>query len=83
MRLVSEIRERARAFLFRSGEDRDLEEELAFHLEMEERENLRRGMTPEEARRQAALRLGGVTRVREATRDARGLSAVRCSVTST
>lgn len=73
MRVFSEIRERVRALVFRSREDRELEEELAFHLEMAVEENLRRGMTPEEARRQAMLRLGGVTQVREATRAARGV----------
>ena len=77
MRLIAEIRERALALVFRDREDRELEEELAFHLEMEERENRRRGMSPGEARRQAALRLGGVTQVREATRDARGLGTLQ------
>lgn len=73
MRFLSEIRERLRVLLFRGREDRGLEEELAFHLEMAVEENLRRGMSPAEARRQAHLALGGVTRVRESTRDERGL----------
>ena len=73
MRLLSEIRERVSALLFRRREDRDLDEELAFHLEMAEQENVRRGMTPAEARRHASLKLGGVAQVREAARDARGV----------
>jgi predicted permease len=73
MRWLSALRERYRALVFRDREDRELDEELAFHLEMAEAENLRRGMSPEEARRQAALQLGGVTQVREATREARGV----------
>ncbi len=73
MRLLSELRERLRALFDRGREDSELDEELAFHLEMQIEENVRRGMTPEEARRQAQLKLGGVTQVREATRDARGV----------
>lgn len=73
MRLLSELRERLRALLFRSREDRELEEELQFHLDMQTEENIRRGMDPAEARRQAVLRLGGLAQVREATRDARGV----------
>jgi len=72
MRLVAEIRERLRALFRRGQEERELEEELRFHLEMEVEENLRRGLSAAEARRQAVLRLGGVTQVAEATRDARG-----------
>lgn len=73
MRIFSEFRERLRALFSRDREDRELDEELAFHLEMQTRENIRRGMSPEEARRQAHLQLGGLTQVREATRDARGV----------
>ena len=60
--------------LFRSGrEDAETEEEeLRFHLEMEAGKNLRAGMPPSEAHRQARLRLGGVEAIREAVRDARG-----------
>src|SRR5579885_2578696 len=51
-------------------------EEFAFHIEMETAENVRRGMTPAEARRAALLRFGGTQRFREATSDARGLVAL-------
>ena len=40
-------------------------------------DNLRRGMTPEEARRQALVALGGVQKVREAYRDRAGLPRSR------
>ena len=53
--------------------DADLKEELQAHLEMETAEFMRRGMTPEEARRQALLASGGLTRAVEAVRDRRGL----------
>jgi predicted permease len=53
--------------------DADLQEELQAHLEMEVEENIRRGMAPEEARRQALLASGGLTQAAEAVRDQRGL----------
>ncbi len=55
--------------------DRDLDAEIAAHLEAATEENLRRGMTPAEARRAALLRFGGVAQAAEQQRDARGLPA--------
>jgi hypothetical protein len=68
----SEIRERLRALVARRREERELEEELAFHLEMETEANVRRGLPPAEARRRAHLALGGGEVVREQVREARG-----------
>ena len=64
-----------RAFsLFRRAPlDRDLEAEIASHLDAAIEDNLRLGMTPEEARRQALVRFGGVARAMEQHREARGL----------
>jgi predicted permease len=53
--------------------DDDLRNELQSHLEMETAENIRRGMQPDEARRQALLASGGLTQAVEAVRDQRGL----------
>lgn len=53
--------------------DREFEEELAAHLAMAEEDKVRRGMTREEARRAARVELGGLTQLREASREARGL----------
>ena len=53
--------------------DDDLRDELQAHLEMETAENIRRGMHPDEARRQALLASGGLTQAAEAVRDQRGL----------
>jgi predicted permease len=62
---------------FRDGElDRDLDAEIASHLEMAVDENLQRGLSPEEARRQAMLRFGAVARAKEQHRDARLLPAL-------
>jgi len=53
-------------------QERDLAEELDAHLQMGIDENLRRGMTPEEARRQALIKLGGIEQTKESYRDRRG-----------
>src|SRR3990170_6603917 len=53
--------------------DGDLREELQAHLDMATAENIRRGMPPDEARRQAMLASGGLTQAVEAVRDQRGL----------
>ena len=53
--------------------DAELREELEAHLEMETAENVRRGMDPGEARRQALLAAGGLTVASELVRERRGL----------
>ena len=64
---------RGRAFFRKAPLDEDLDAEMASHLEMAVEENLRRGMTPDEARRQAMVRFGGVQQAREKQgRPARG-----------
>ena len=50
----------------------DLDRELRFHLEAETRDLVAAGVSPREARRRAALALGGLEQVKEAARDARG-----------
>ncbi len=56
--------------------ERDLDAEIAAHLEMAVEENLRRGMSDKEARRQALLRFGGTQQAKEQHREARGLPAL-------
>lgn len=73
MRAWSEIRVRLGAFLRRRTMERELEEELAFHLEREAEKLEREGMTPQAARREAHRRFGGVERQRERTREAWGV----------
>lgn len=53
--------------------DRELQDELAAHLILAEDEYVRRGRTPEEAKRLARVDLGGVSQLREASREAHGL----------
>jgi putative ABC transport system permease protein len=72
-RIASQIRHRLRGLLRRGAVEREMEDELALHLEMEADANVRRGMSPEAARRQAVLALGGVEGTKEAVRDSRGV----------
>ncbi|HEV7703240.1 MAG TPA: ABC transporter permease [Gemmatimonadaceae bacterium] len=51
----------------------ELREELASHVEMQTAENIRRGMNPDDARREALLASGGVSVAVDAVRDQRGL----------
>ena len=67
---------RVRAFFHKTPLDADLEAEMAAHLEMAIEENVQRGMSPGEARRQAMVRFGGVQQAREKQREARGLPFV-------
>jgi predicted permease len=53
----------------RNREDREFSEELQSHLEMHIDENIRSGMSPEQARREALLRLGGIEATTQAYRD--------------
>ena len=69
-----------RAWLLRFGglfarqrRDRELADEMESHLQMHIEDNLARGMTPAEARRQAVIKLGGVEQTKESYRERRGL----------
>ena len=69
---LADLLGRVRALLRRATVERELSEEIQFHLDMETEANIRRGMAPAEARRAAALAFGPVERAREEHRDARG-----------
>src|ERR1041384_1621628 len=69
-----------REWIFRLGglfekqrKDHELDEEIQSHLQLHIEDNLRLGMTPEEARRVAMLKLGGIEVTKEFYRDQRGL----------
>ncbi|MDT7604748.1 MAG: putative transport system permease protein [Acidobacteriota bacterium] len=66
------VRDRLRALLQRRGVERELDEELRFHIRMREEENVRRGMSRDEARRAARRSFGSLTRIKEACRDVKG-----------
>ena len=54
---------RVRALFTGRRLDRDFNDELQTHLAMLTEENVRRGLSPAEAARQASLRLGGVSQL--------------------
>jgi len=59
--------------LRRAHDDGDFADELEAHLAMDTERGISDGLTPEEARRQALIRLGGVTQVHHAYSERRGL----------
>jgi putative ABC transport system permease protein len=63
---------RLRNLLRRAGADRELEEELSYHLDREIEQNLAAGMPPRDARTAALRSLGGIAQLEEECRDARG-----------
>jgi predicted permease len=61
--------------LFRHNSlDRDHDCEVSSHLELAIEENLRHGMSPEEARRHALIQLGGLQQTKEHHRESRSLA---------
>src|SRR5712664_3487010 len=58
----------------------DLNEELRSHLEMAAELNLRRGMSAEEARREANREFGGIEQTKELYRDQRGLPMIETTL---
>src|SRR5260221_873152 len=50
----------------------EIDEELRFHIEQRTAENITKGMTPEEAAREARKRFGNLQNVREECREVRG-----------
>jgi putative ABC transport system permease protein len=74
--MLKRVARRLRALL-RGGEvERELDEELRYHLERQVEQNLAFGMGPEEARSAALRSFGGLEQSKEACRDARGVRVV-------
>ena len=64
----------------RSRQERELAEELEAHLQMHTEDNLRAGMSPEDARRDAARKLGGLEATKESLRDRRRVPFVETAL---
>lgn len=67
---------RVRALFGGAAQDRDFAQELETHIEMATEDNIRNGMTADEARRQARLRIGGATSLQSRHRDVRGFRVI-------
>ena len=65
---------RLRSFFHPHQVEEELKEELREHLERQIKENVARGMSPEEARYSAMRTLGGITQIEQQCREARGAS---------
>ena len=68
--MVREFWSRMR-FFFAGKQRAEVDDEIAFHLERQVEANLAAGMSPDEARRQAGIALGGRERTREQCREER------------
>ena len=71
--VLGRLKRRLRALLRKSAVERELDEELRYHLEREIERNLADGMNPEEARFAALRSFGGVEQSKEQCREARGV----------
>ena len=66
---IQEAWHRLRSHARRDALERGLDEEIRFHIEQQEKKNLRAGMSPDDARRLALVQFGGVQQTKEGTRD--------------
>ncbi|HYY59429.1 MAG TPA: ABC transporter permease, partial [Pyrinomonadaceae bacterium] len=77
--MLNRLKMRLRALFRRAEVERDLDDELSFHLEKEIEQNLARGMSREEARLAALRSFGGVEQFKEQARDVRGVRLIEDS----
>ena len=73
MTMLREVWARVRSFFRKQELDRELDEELAAHIELATEDHIREGMSPREAHRLARIKLGGIDPTKELHRDSRGL----------
>jgi predicted permease len=66
------VKLRVRALFNRRRAERELDEELSFHLERETQRQIANGLSPDEARRRAHARFGSVPAAADKCRDERG-----------
>lgn len=73
-RLWHVVRLRVRSLVSGTAVDRELDEELRYHVERQVDANIAGGMTPQAARTAALRAIGGVEQRKEECRDTRGLA---------
>jgi predicted permease len=79
-RHARDLKLRIRALLHPKRVERELDDELAFHLERETQELIARGISPDDARIRARARFGATTVAADECRDARGTAFVDSTV---
>jgi putative ABC transport system permease protein len=73
---LKDLLRRWRALTHKDEMDEELDEELRFHLERDIDQNIRNGMSPEDARYAALRSFGGVDQSKEECRSARGVGLI-------
>jgi predicted permease len=81
--MLQRLRLAIRGLFERNAVERELDDELRFHLEQQTQLYLARGMSPEDARRQALVALGGLESTREAHRQGRGSRGIEDLIADT
>ncbi len=76
MRSLRRFFARLSNFAMKRPDDERLREEIEEHIALQTEENIRAGLSPAEARRQAVLKFGGVEAVKEEYRAERGLQFI-------
>jgi predicted permease len=74
--MLRDLAFRLRALFRRGAVEQELDDELDFHLARQAEKYVAAGLTSSEAMRRARLELGGVSRVKQECRDARGVGLV-------
>src|SRR3954452_19502114 len=72
MRWLNVLSARLRALFQREAVIRDIDEELRLHIELETEANIRHGMSPDEARREALKAFGNTGRIKDVAYQVRG-----------
>src|SRR5438477_11559422 len=76
MSFMHALRHRFGALFGRARDDRDLEDEIAFHLDLEAMHGRQDGLAPDAAIDAARRHFGNATRVREETRRMAGIGTI-------
>src|SRR5579859_1506135 len=74
--LLSDLLFRIRSLFRRSAVEKELDDELQFHLEQQAEKHMRAGFSREEARRRTRLEFGGFSQVKENCRESGGTASL-------
>jgi predicted permease len=74
--MLSDLLLRLRALVARNAVEREIDEELRFHVDRQVERHVNAGLDPTEAARRARLEFGGVDQIKEEYRDALGTRVV-------
>src|SRR5262245_52043835 len=71
--MLNQLKRKLCALLRKSEMERELDEELRHHVEQQTEQNIRLGVSPEEARYAARKAFGGLEQAKERSRDSHGV----------